>query len=95
MLGRYAPRLRHVNIMRQWTGYYDVTPDALPILGETKVEGFLQCNGFSGHGFMIAPMTAKLVAQLACNESLDVPIDRLNVKRFDDGRVTEEQAVVG
>ncbi len=94
MLGKYAPPLKHVSILRQWTGFYDVTPDALPILGETSIEGFIQCNGFSGHGFMIAPMTAKLLAQLICEEKLDMPIDRLNMDRF-KGKITEEKAVVG
>lgn len=94
MLGKYAPSLKHVNILRQWTGYYDVTPDALPILGETSIEGFIQCNGFSGHGFMIAPMVAKLLAQLICGEKLDMPIDRLNMDRF-KGKITKEKAVVG
>jgi len=94
MLGKYAPPLKHVRILRQWTGFYDVTPDALPILGKTSIEGFIQCNGFSGHGFMIAPMVAKLLAQLICGEKLDMPIDRLSMERF-KGEITEEKAVVG
>ena len=94
-LSRYAPPLRHAHVLRQWTGYYDVTPDALPILGTTSVKGFIQCNGFSGHGFMIAPMTAKLLAQLICEEKLDMSIDRFNLNRFSDGSTVQEQSVVG
>ena len=93
-LGKYAPPLKHVRILRQWTGFYDVTPDALPILGETDIEGFIQCNGFSGHGFMIAPMTAKLLAQLINGEKLDMDIDRLSMRRF-EGEIVEEKSVVG
>ncbi len=93
-LGKYAPPLKHVRILRQWTGFYDVTPDALPILGETDIEGFIQCNGFSGHGFMIAPMTAKLLAQLINGEKLDMDIERLNMSRF-EGEIVEEKSVVG
>jgi len=93
-LGKYAPPLKHVRILRQWTGFYDVTPDALPILGETNIEGFIQCNGFSGHGFMIAPMTAKLLAQLINGEKLDMDIERLNMSRF-EGEIVEEKSVVG
>ena len=95
MLGKYAPILKQVNIMRQWTGFYDVTPDALPILGEDAcLEGFIHCHGFSGHGFMIAPMVAKLLAQLITGEKLDLPIDRLNIDRF-KGKVIKEKSVVG
>jgi len=94
-MGRYAPRLRNLGIMRHWTGFYDVTPDARPVLGTTDVEGFIQCNGFSGHGFMISPMTTKLLAQLIAGEPLDVPIDDLNLRRFREGRVKGETSVAG
>jgi sarcosine oxidase subunit beta len=94
MLGKYAPSLKYINILRQWTGYYDVTPDALPIIGITDIEGFIQCNGFSGHGFMIAPIVAKLLAQLICDEKLDISIGRLNLNRF-KGKIVKEQSVVG
>lgn len=94
MLGKYAPSLKYVNILRQWTGFYDVTPDALPIIGETEIDGFIQCNGFSGHGFMIAPMTARLLAQLICNEKMEISIERLNQKRF-RGKIIKEKSVVG
>ncbi len=94
MLGKYAPVLKSINVMRQWTGFYDVTPDALPILGKTSVEGFIQCNGFSGHGFMISPMVARLLAQLINDEKLDLPIDRLSINRF-KGKVFKEKSVVG
>ena len=66
-LTRYAPVLKHVNLLRHWTGFYDVTPDARPILGEVKeMKGFLQCNGFSGHGFMISPMVSQLLTDSHC-----------------------------
>ena len=95
MLGKYAPVLKGINILRQWTGFYDVTPDALPILGEDKkVKGFIHCHGFSGHGFMIAPMTARLLAQLIAGEKLELPIERLSLERFEKGTV-KEKSVVG
>jgi len=95
MLGKYAPPLKQVKIMRQWTGFYDVTPDALPILGiDESVDGFIHCHGFSGHGFMIAPMVARLLAQLITGEKLDLPIKRLSIKRF-EGKVVREKSVVG
>lgn len=95
-LTRYAPVLKHINVLRQWTGFYDVTPDALPILGEVKgLKGFIQCNGFSGHGFMLSPMVAKLLAQLIAGEKTSLPIDRLNPERFEKMDFEEEKSVVG
>jgi sarcosine oxidase subunit beta len=94
MLGKYAPQLKHIKILRQWTGFYDVTPDALPILGKTSIEGFIQCNGFSGHGFMISPMVAKLISQIICGEKTALPIDNFSIERF-KGKIFKEKAVVG
>ncbi|MFH1688851.1 MAG: FAD-binding oxidoreductase [Candidatus Eisenbacteria bacterium] len=89
------PRLRSVKIVRQWGGLYDLTPDAQPILGETDgVEGFFQASGFSGHGFMIAPMVATLVAQTVAGQEPDLDISRLNARRFTEGPITTDKSVV-
>ncbi len=93
---RYAPVLRHVRVLRQWTGYYDVTPDARPILGEVdSLRGFLQCNGFSGHGFMLAPIVARVLAQHIAGEQPDVDISGLRYDRFSKADFEREQSVVG
>ena len=70
-LGRYArslvrscPILGQVKVLRQWSGCYDITPDANPIVGEVdEVENFYQASGFMGHGFMMAPIMGKLIAE--------------------------------
>jgi sarcosine oxidase subunit beta len=95
-LTRYCPSLKHLKVLRHWTGFYDVTPDAMPILGETDgVEGFIQCNGFSGHGFMVSSMVAKLLAELIADGKTSMPIDRLNLRRFKGMKLERERAVVG
>ena len=95
-LTRYAPSLKHVNVIRQWTGYYDVTPDARPILGETeKVRGFIQCNGFSGHGFMLSPMVTKLLSECIADGKTSDILESLNLKRFKDKKIIHETSVVG
>ena len=37
--------------------------DVHPMIGETAVGGLWACNGFSGHGFKLAPAVGSLVAQ--------------------------------
>ena len=89
------PRLRSVKVVRQWAGLYDLTPDAQPLLGETDgVEGFFQASGFSGHGFMIAPKVAMLLASAVAGERPDLDISRLNARRFADGDITTDKSVV-
>jgi sarcosine oxidase subunit beta len=83
-------------MLRHWTGFYDVTPDARPILGETKnLEGFIQCNGFSGHGFMISPMVTKILSEYIVEGKVPDILESLNLDRFKDKKIVYEKSVVG
>jgi sarcosine oxidase subunit beta len=102
-LGKYArslvrtcPVLAGVKVLRQWAGCYDLTPDANPVVGPVdEVEHFYQASGFMGHGFMMAPVVGKLLAQLvATGESNDV-IDRWNLRRFKEGKLLSEAMIIG
>lgn len=47
-----------------FSSMYTVNQDDVhPMIGETKVRGLWACNGFSGHGFKLAPAVGSLVAQ--------------------------------
>lgn len=95
-LTRYAPMLKYVNMLRHWTGFYDVTPDARPILGESKeVTGFIHCHGFSGHGFMLSPKVSQLLAEYIADGKTSDVLERLNMERFEKMDITQEQSVVG
>jgi len=95
-LTRYAPVLRDINMLRHWTGYYDVTPDARPILGEdSKVRGFVHCHGFSGHGFMLSPMVSRMLAEYISNDKESSVLKRLRLNRYEDEDIDMEQNVVG
>ena len=95
-LVRYAPILKHVNMLRHWTGFYDVTPDARPILGEVKkIKGFIQCNGFSGHGFMISPMVTKILSEYIVESKTPAILKDLNLDRFKGEKIVHEKSVVG
>ena len=95
-LTRYAPVLKHVNLLRHWTGFYDITPDARPILGPvTEIKGFLQCNGFSGHGFMISPMVAQLLTNFIAEGKTPEVLESLSLERFKGKNIEKELSVVG
>ncbi|MBN1281268.1 MAG: FAD-binding oxidoreductase [Candidatus Thermoplasmatota archaeon] len=95
-LTRYAPVLRHVNMLRHWTGFYDVTPDARPLLGPVKgPQGFIQCSGFSGHGFMISPMVCQLLAGFIADNKTSEVLETLNLSRFKGKTTDRELSVVG
>ncbi len=68
VLGLY-PALRDLRVLRAWSGYYDESPDGLPILGpDPSLPGLVHAAGFGGHGFMLAPAIGRLVAAAALGE---------------------------
>jgi|Deesub1362A_J573_1020465.scaffolds.fasta_scaffold00036_47 sarcosine oxidase subunit beta len=92
---KLMPKLKGVKVLRQWAGLYDMTPDSLPILGETEIEGFIQANGFSGHGFMLAPIVGKLIAKLIATGESDPLLEPFKYDRFKEMDVEPEHMVVG
>ena len=82
--------------VRQWAGLYDVSPDARPIIGTVDgLEGYYHACGFSGHGFMLAPITATLLSELITTGSTSVPIEGLSLKRFERPDLKKDPYVVG
>ncbi len=90
------PIMAKVRVVRQWAGSYNKTPDAAPILGEhPQVKGFFLAVGFSGHGFMLAPMTGRVMAQLIAGREPEIDVSPLSVERFERGELIIEPSVVG
>lgn len=57
-----APALAGAELIETWSGLRPGTPDALPILGPCEVEGVVIATGHYRNGILLAPVTAKLVA---------------------------------
>ena len=95
-LVRACPILGQVKVLRQWAGCYDLTPDANPIVGPVdELEGFVQASGFMGHGFMMAPVMGKRLAEhVLTNETTEL-LDRWNLRRFKEGRLLSEAMIIG
>lgn len=85
---RRCPTLVQARVARAWSGLYEMTPDEEPVLGKTEVEGFLCACGFSGHGFMHAPMAAQLITELILDgTSRTLDIEQFSIERFRSGRL--------
>lgn len=91
---KVLPPLKALSVVRQWAGLSDMTPDAHPILGSTPCEGFYLACGFSGHGFMLAPVTGKLISEIVCDEEPSIDIYGLDLGRFERGELVIEPSVV-
>ncbi len=89
-----APVLGRLRVLRSWGGLYDMTPDAHPIIGPMPgVEGFFMAAGFSGHGFMMAPVVGKTMAELILGEPASVDVSDLAAERFERGGQVVEKMV--
>lgn len=63
------PPLGELRVIRQWGGLYNMSPDHQPIISASHVEGFYIACGFSGHGFMLAPMTGLLLSEIILGDA--------------------------
>jgi sarcosine oxidase subunit beta len=88
-----VPTLEYVSFPTLVRGEYDVTPDHQPILGSVG-DGFYVAAGFSGHGFMIAPAVARILADAVTGEPADPALGILDPGRFADGRLVPEPQLV-
>lgn len=90
------PPIGELRVIRQWGGSYNCSPDRQPIIGDTnQLDGFYLACGFSGHGFMFAPMTGLLLSEVILNEKPTIDLRDLHISRFDKKEQTEyEHSVV-
>ena len=89
------PGLAGLNVIRQWAGLYDMSPDRQPILGPVGgVNGLHVAAGFSGHGFMISPVVGRIVAEKLLGLPTVLPVDMFDAGRFQRGELFIEPSVV-
>ena len=90
------PLLADAEIVAEWAGLYEVTPDDQPILGRLpQVNGLLACAGFSGHGLMHGPAAGMLMAEeILDGAARTIDIDPLRWNRFETGIGAGEYNVV-
>jgi len=94
---RYLPWFSEVRVLRYWTGYYVMSPDRHPIYGPIdEVEGLYVAAGFSGHGFIMGPITGKVIAEwIVDGEPSISQAEKLSFRRIRGGKFIQELAVFG
>jgi len=58
-----VPALADATVVESWSGLRPDTPDHLPILGPTDIEGLVMATGHYRNGILLAPITAKLIRE--------------------------------
>ncbi|MFQ5872411.1 MAG: FAD-dependent oxidoreductase [Dehalococcoidia bacterium] len=86
------PCLREVNVLRQWAGLCDMTPDYAPIMGPVPgIDGFLLSCGWGTYGFKAAPIAGKTMAELIATGRTPDLIKPFSIDRFAEGRLVNER----
>jgi glycine oxidase len=57
------------------------TPDNLPLIGPSGVDGVLLAAGHYRHGVLLAPVTARLIADAVDGDATDVAVDPQRFQR--------------
>lgn len=76
------PKIGKLRVVRSWGGSYNMSPDRQPIIGKTDIDNFYVACGFSGHGFMLAPMVGLLMSEIMTNQTTTMDVDFLSINRF-------------
>ena len=85
------PMLGHAKILRQWTGYCDVSPDYSPIMGLTEVEGFIIDAGWGTYGFKASPIVGFTIADLIGTGKIPDLIQPFRWARFYENDLVSER----
>jgi glycine oxidase len=67
------PALRDLAISETWAGLRPGTPDGLPFLGGTALEGYFVASGHYRNGILLVPVTARAIADVV--ENREPPVD--------------------
>src|SRR6267143_5080116 len=89
------PPLLEAPVKTAWAGLYELTPDSQPLVGPLPNRpGAWIAAGFSGHGFMMAPVIGKRLAEWMIRSQPPVDLAPFDPDRFGSGQTEPELNVV-
>jgi glycine oxidase len=87
-----VPDLARAEITDTWSGLRPGTPDQLPILGPTDREGLLLATGHYRNGILLAPVTARLIAEWITERRTSLSWEEFSPLRFTRGNADRPAA---
>src|SRR6266581_5163532 len=73
-----VPVLATAQVEESWAGLRPDTPDHLPIIGPTELEGLLIATGHFRSGVLLTPITAKLIAEFILEKTPSVDWEKFS-----------------
>jgi len=86
------PMFRRMQMLRNWGGIVDVTPDRSPIIAKTPVPGLYVNCGWGTGGFKATPGSANVFAWTIARDEPHPINAPFNIERFRDGFLIDEAA---
>ncbi len=77
-----VPELANAAIIETWSGLRPDTPDHLPVLGPTDLEGLVIATGHYRNGILLAPVTAKLIREWLTDGRTSIACENFSPMRF-------------
>lgn len=81
-----APVLATAQIEETWAGLRPDTPDHLPIIGPTGIDGLLIATGHYRSGVLLTPITATLITEFVTGKAPSVDVEKFSPLRFTQAR---------
>jgi glycine oxidase len=79
---RYVPELASAAITETWAGLRPGTPDDLPLIGEASGPRIFLASGHYRNGILLAPITARIMANLITGKPAGADIAAFSPARF-------------
>lgn len=79
---RLVPELGEARMNEAWAGLRPGTEDDLPILGATRIDGWFAATGHYRDGILLAPITARVLAQVISGERPEIALEGFSATRF-------------
>jgi len=79
---RFLPVLADIKVIRAYSGLRPFTPDHMPIVSATPVEGFYIAAGHEGDGIGLSPITGQSVADMIAGRETFMDLSPLSYERF-------------
>ena len=79
---RVLPQFAEAKIAEAWTGLRPGTPDNLPLLGHTAINGYYAATGHYRDGILLTPVTAEVMCALILEGKTPIALDRFSPQRF-------------
>lgn len=87
-----VPSLKDARVEETWAGLRPDTPDHLPIIGPTDVDGLLVATGHFRSGVLLTPVTAKLIGEMVAGQTAQLDCSRFSPQRFRASAASRESA---